>query len=664
MTKKYTLNMSQTDFSLQERHANTDAYLSVWDAASVTKALHHVSAHQHKPLFFLHDGPPYANGNLHMGHFVNKVLKDTVLKTKRLQGYFAPFVPGFDCHGLPVELAVEKLGVNKKESPYAFLTACRTYAQEQVSMQMRDMKAFGVSADWASTYKTMDFSFERQEMESVYTLAQKGFLEKKFRPVHWCPACKSSLAEAEVEYESKHTQTATVLFQCVQEPDTFLLVWTTTPYTLPANQAVGFNAQQPYYRTWDAERQCFCVSLMKTPDSEPVDLSHWTLVSPYSQKKVPLFHADFVSSAGTGLVHLAPAFGMDDFAVCEKNGLHPEEWVDASGVFQRPEDLRLHQKKMEEVSLMVVDTLRKASLLFSESVVAHDYPHCWRHKTPLFTRTSQEWFLNLSTQKQQAVDSLANVQFFPASGRERLTSMLSGRESWCVSRNRLWGVPLPVDVETRELLSTQEFAKQCARVAEGGVAFGMEHQPLESFPPVLDVWFDSGVTHHTVTAKYTGTADLVLEGVDQHRGWFQSSLWSSVLLNGTAPYKAVLTHGFVVDAQGKKLSKSSKNYPALKELFKKYSPDLLRLWVLSQDFRQDFKFSEESLQQTSIFYKKVRNTLRFCLQNTQDYDWNRLQPDCAALHDPYLRYALHQVMALSNPDAVEQWNGYVFHPFV
>jgi isoleucyl-tRNA synthetase len=596
----YKLNLFKTTFELNESHQDKTAFTSLWESPETLNSLHREAAG--RELFLLHDGPPYANGNLHLGHFVNKSLKDAVLKFKRLDGYFAPFVPGFDCHGLPVELEVEKLG-HSKANPTAFVAACRQYAQSQVDNQTEEFKSFGVSADWNQPYRTLDHEFEGGAAE---LFAKLPHVEKRLRPVHWCPDCASSLAEAEVEFKQRAGESLVVLFPLEGWDDTFLKVWTTTPYTLPANKAVAFNPALTYVRVEDGGRYLVRLRTEADPDElENFSLQDARAGSPYTGVTVPVVPADYVTSSGTGLVHLAPAFGMDDFRVGERFGLEVEHYVDDRGRFLHGE---LAGVPLKQASTQVVQKL--GELVYSYETANHEYPHCWRHKRPVFFKASEEWFLDLAEVSSPALNALGAVQFVPDSGRERLSAMLRARTSWCLSRNRLWGTPL-VDSSNPEEMALVE------KVRSSGVEAWQAGQPRRT----LDVWFDSGVTHELVLRRRFGrTADVYLEGSDQHRGWFQSSLLTSVAMGHAAQFKTVVTHGFVVDEHGKKYSKSSGNYMPLADMFKKYSPDVLRLWTLQQDFTTELKLSPKSLALTVDRYRKLRNTLRFCLQNTPDYD--------------------------------------------
>ena len=620
----YALNLFKSSFELAQLHREKSTYQELWGSDAVQSALHREQAG--RPLFLLHDGPPYANGNLHLGHFVNKSLKDALMKFKRLDGYFAPYVPGFDCHGLPVELEVEKLGFDKKD-PVKFVAACRDYAANQVELQTQEFKSFGVTADWDHKYRTLDPEFESSAARFFMSLPQTV---KRLRPVHWCPKCASSLAEAEVEYKLKASESVVVLFEDSQRPNRFLQVWTTTPYTLPANKGVAFNPAMDYVEFPDGDRMLVRARQDADPtDLAPVPLGGMTVVSPYTKALVPVLPADYVSNAGTGLVHLAPSFGMDDFRVGEAFGLAVESFMDATGRYLEGE---LKGMPMADATEAVLTAL--GDLLYSRIKVEHEYPHCWRHKSPLFFKASEEWFLDLAQVGEDALKALDAVEFVPASGRERLTSMLQGRTSWCLSRTRLWGSPLA------DPASPEDMAQLKLVEAQGLSAWHEGHARR-----TLDVWFDSGVTHELVLKKRFGrTADVYLEGSDQHRGWFQSSLLTAVAAGGPAPFKTLLTHGFVVDELGRKYSKSSKNYQPLQKLFEQHSPDVLRLWALSQDYTKDLKLSKESLARTTERYRKLRNTVRFCLQNTQDFDFKQTVELTHTLHLQQVK-SLHDLVA-------------------
>lgn len=631
---KYNLNMHKVNFPLQEKHTEKEKFVALWNSEEVQQFFKKQSF---KPLFFLHDGPPYANGDLHLGHFTNKVLKDTLLKFKRLNGFYAPYYPGSDCHGLPVELAVEKAYGKKGEDLSTFVKKCYDYSSGQVESQQAQSQKFGVFAHYDERYKTTDYTREAGEMKAVLELLNKGLLFQKFRPVHWCKDCQSSLAEAELEYKTKQSDSLTVEF--VVNESTSLLVWTTTPYTLPANQAVVYNPRLVYAKYFDRSKAKNFVHLKnnEVPENwvwvEDVSLESMQVMSPYRQVKVPVLAADFVDKTGTGFVHTAPSFGLDDFFVGEKYDLETKNYVNEYGKYDCSDFPELQGKNLKDASLTVLEFLKEKGLVYSHSYFQHEYPHCWRHKTPLFSKTSKEWFMNLSDVSQKAVSEAEAVTFYPGKGRNRLQAMLEGRKNWCVSRNRVWGVPLPFGSSKED---KQEYKAWMTKVEEKGLASLYEDENFN--PQTLDVWFDSGMTHTTVTKEKLGhfKADLYLEGSDQHRGWFQSSLLTSVALNGEAPYKEVFTHGFVVDEKGNKFSKSSPNYQPLEKMFNVGSPDLYRVWSLDQDYHKDLTFSKNTLATATEKYKKFRNTFRFMLQNLNDFKVSEFNLTSVDLLDSYM----------------------------
>lgn len=629
---KYTLNMTKVKFDLPEKHLNKEEYVELWNSEAVQN---YFKSQETKPLFLLHDGPPYANGDLHLGHFTNKVLKDTLLKFKRLNGFYAPLYNGSDCHGLPVELAVEKKSkLNKKENPKGFLEECYTYSNEQASNQREQVKGFGVFADYTKSYQTTDHKREAGEMQAVLDLLDKGFLFQKFRPVYWCKDCQSSLAEAELEYKLKQSDSLTVEFKL--DDETSLLVWTTTPYTLPANQAVAYNKRHSYAKYFDNVKNKYYVKLkdFEVPDSwsfvSDFSFDNVKVVSPYHKKLVSLYHADFVEQSGTGFVHVAPSFGLDDFHLGEAHNLETKSYVNEYGKYNTDEFPELMGLDLKKATSFVLEKLNEEGLVYHHTMFNHEYPHCWRHKTPLFSKTSKEWFMDLSNVKDEAQQAADKVEFYPENGKTRLKSMLEGRSSWCVSRNRLWGVPLPKD-NTVEAM--EEYKSWMNEVEVNGLSAPYEDPTFK--PQTLDVWFDSGMTHTTVVKEEFGftQSDLYLEGSDQHRGWFQSSLLTSLALNGSAPYKQVLTHGFVVDEKGVKLSKSVGNYVSMEDLLKEYSPDTLRLWALGQDYSKELTYSKATLNNALERYKKFRNTLRFMLQNLDDFDVSSFELNMDQLDD-------------------------------
>lgn len=667
---KKTLNLPATGFSMKANLAQREPErLKKWTEGGLYKKIRQTSTGRH--LFVLHDGPPYANGEIHIGHAVNKVLKDIIIKAKTLSGFDAPYIPGWDCHGLPIELQVElKIGKpGDKVSPAVFRKACREYASKQVKLQKDAFIRLGILGDWEHPYLTMDFAFEADIVRSLGKISQKGHIVKGAKPVHWCTDCGSALAEAEVEYEDKHSPAIDVRFQVIDEPgfmaachhvpghdghgDLSVVIWTTTPWTLPANQGVALNPDLEYAVVQcPNERLVLAEALLKDAmlrygiDDYHViayckgsELEHQLLQHPFYERQVPIILGDHVTTeAGTGAVHTAPGHGQDDYIVGLKYGLPIDNPVGNDGIFLPNTEFfaGIHVFTANAKVLEVLDAKNK---LLHHHAILHSYPHCWRHKTPIIFRATPQWFISMEKKglRHQALDEVKRVTWIPDWGQARIESMMEGRPDWCISRQRTWGVPITffVHKETGELHPrTGELIEQVARrIEKQGIEawfeldarelIGEEAEFYQKMTDTLDVWFDSGVTHACVLDKreeLSFPADLYLEGSDQHRGWFQSSLLASTAMNEVAPYKAVLTHGFTVDAEGKKMSKSKGNVVAPQAVMKELGADVLRLWVASTDYRGEMNVSDEILKRTSDGYRRLRNTARFLLSNLNDFD--------------------------------------------
>jgi len=647
--------------------------LKKWNEAGLYKKIRKEFAG--RPPFILHDGPPYANGAIHIGHAVNKVLKDIILKSKSLNGFDAPYVPGWDCHGLPIELMVEKkIGkAGVKVSPAVFRKECRAYAAKQVKIQKEEFIRLGILGEWDNPYLTMDFAFEADIVRSLGKIAAKGHLTKGSKPVHWCTDCGSALAEAEVEYEDKHSPAIDVRFQVIDEAafmaschnvpdhhgegDLSIVIWTTTPWTLPANQGVAVNPELEYAVVQceiDGKKERLVVAEVLLKDTmlrygagehhvlaycKGDALNKQLLQHPFYDRQVPIILGDHVTTdAGTGAVHTAPGHGQDDYVVGMRNGLPVDNPVDGNGVFL-PSTEFFAGEHVFSANEHVLEVLKEKGKLAHHEAVFHSYPHCWRHKTPIIFRATPQWFISMNQNKlrEQALAEVKQVQWIPDWGQARIESMIEGRPDWCISRQRTWGVPIAffINKETGELHPrTAELIEVVAkRIEEKGIEawfeleaselIGDDAEHYDKMQDTLDVWFDSGVTHAAVLDRREQLkfpADLYLEGSDQHRGWFQSSLLTSTAMNDVAPYKAVLTHGFTVDADGKKMSKSKGNVVAPQSIMKNLGADVLRLWVAATDYRGEMNVSDEILKRTSDGYRRLRNTARFLLSNLDGFD--------------------------------------------
>ena len=666
---KDTLNLPDTPFPMRGDLAKREpGMLKIWQERKRYQQIREAS--KGRPKFVLHDGPPYANGDIHIGHAVNKILKDIIVKSKTLSGFDAPYVPGWDCHGLPIELQVEKQ--HGKEIPAAkFRELCREYAQTQIERQKADFIRLGVLGDWEHPYRTMDFKTEADIMRELGRILDNGYLYQGSKPVHWCVDCGSALAEAEVEYEDKTSPAIDVAFAVkdnaalakvlglshIAEP-VYAVIWTTTPWTLPANEAVSVHPDFIYDFVQTPKgililARDLAEAAIKRYDFESVEvlahctgsaLEHIMLQHPFYERVVPIICGEHVTlEAGTGLVHTAPAHGLDDYVVGSRYHLPVENPVDGNGKFFESIPL-VGGQSVWQANKTVLETLEQKGLLLHHAKLQHSYPHCWRHKTPIIFRATSQWFIGMEvpgtdhkTLREKANGAVEATQFFPAWGRARLESMIKNRPDWCVSRQRNWGVPMPLFVhkETSELHPrTQEFLEQVAlRVEKQGIEawfsldpaelLGAEAEEYRKIADTLDVWFDSGSTHASVLkqrADLKYPADLYLEGSDQHRGWFQSSLLTGCATDGRAPYDALLTHGFVVDGHGHKMSKSKGNVIAPQKVMDSMGADILRLWTASTDYSGELTISDEILKRVSEGYRRIRNTLRFLLANIDDFD--------------------------------------------
>ena len=705
---KKTLNLPDTPFPMRGDLAKREpVMLKDWQEKKLYQKIREVS--KGRPKFVLHDGPPYANGDIHIGHAVNKILKDIIVKSKTLSGFDAPYVPGWDCHGLPIELVVEK-NHGKNISPDKFRELCREYASVQVDRQKADFIRLGVLGEWDKPYLTMDYQTEADIMRTLGEVYKNGYLYKGSKPVHWCVDCGSALAEAEVEYEDKNSPAIDVAFQVLDNAvlakafgighingQAYAVIWTTTPWTLPANQAVCVHPELTYDLIETSKGLLILAhelveSALARYSEEGTKilascqggaLEHLKLHHPFYPHQVPVICGDHVTiDAGTGLVHTAPAHGLEDYAIGMRYNLPVENPVDDNGRFFARIPM-VGGMSVWDANKIVIEILTNNGNLRSSDRLNHSYPHCWRHKSPVIFRATPQWFIGMGqhgkggqTLRGLASAAVEHTQFFPAWGRARLEAMIKKRPDWCVSRQRNWGVPMPLFIhkETGELHpDTSALLERVAQqVEERGIEawFSLE---IGNFPGVdatqykkvtdtLDVWFDSGVTHYSVLKRrdqLAYPADLYLEGSDQHRGWFQSSLLTGCAMDGRAPYESLLTHGFVVDGSGHKMSKSKGNVIAPQKVMDTYGADILRLWAASTDYSGELTISDEILKRVVESYRRIRNTLRFLLANLADFD---AEKDMLPVEDwvEIDRYMLVFTKELQN-DLTQSYSRYEFH---
>ncbi len=770
---KYNINQPETPFPMRGDLAKREpAWLKQWTDKKLYQRIR--ASRKGKAKFVLHDGPPYANGDIHIGHAVNKILKDIIIKAKTMSGFDAPYVPGWDCHGLPIELVVEKTH-GKNIDPAKFRELCREYAAEQVQRQTKDFIRLGVLGDWDNPYLTMDFKTEADIMRALGEIQQNGYLYQGSKPVHWCVDCGSALAEAEVEYEDVNSPAIDVRFKVLDEykpalikmfglkqaitDDVFAVIWTTTPWTLPANQAVCVNFSLDYdlvdtakgyliiahdlivqtmaryglndYKVVGSSKGHYLAGRPGSSDLGDVDTSEIQqikLLHPLENRDVPIIYGDHVTTdAGTGLVHTAAAHGNDDWLVMKANfpNEKPRILMGGDGKFFNSDLVEFEAIRgltRQEANKVILATMQENGTLLASARLNHSFPHCWRHKTPLMQLATHQWFIGMNKltpteiagidpnnriveegvlemmaqEGRAGFRGLANkaveaTQFFPAWGRARLEAMIKNRPDWCVSRQRNWGVPMGLFVhkelgtvhpETHILLE-----KVCELVEKSGVEawfsldgdeFLKEHSTIDNelykkVTYTLDVWFDSGATHYAVLRSHPAfkdevlnrlenkkpVADLYLEGSDQHRGWFQSSLLTGCAIDGRAPYKALLTHGFVVDGAGHKMSKSKGNVVAPQKVMDTYGADILRLWAASTDYSAELTISDEILKRVADSYRKIRNTAKFLLANIADFDASKdlLPVDEWLEIDRYALYLTHKLQT----EVLADYEKYEFH---
>ncbi len=667
----YPLNLPKTDFPMKASlNLREPEQIKSWDAAKVYEQIQ--LRNKSKKIFAMPDGPPYANGNIHVGHCLNKILKDFAVKFHAINGERAAFIPGWDCHGLPIEHAVSKeLGNKRRDKSDAEIRAlCRAYAEKYVGLQKTQFKRLGILADWERPYKTMDTSYEADMIRSLAKIYKNGFVYRGEKPVHWCWSCGTALAEAEVEYANRKDPSIYVKFEALDlnklgkiSGQTFFIIWTTTPWTLPANLAISVHPDFEYgiYEV-EGENQNWVLAvelatavevasgkkLILSKKFKGAQLEGLKYKHPFIERESPILLGEHVTlDAGTGAVHTAPGHGQDDYIVSKKYGIEPFNPVDDWGKYS---DLypEMRGTKVFDANPKIIQKLKDSGHLISEQIIDHSFPHCWRCHNPVIFRATSQWFISMDDAKsgdslrKRALREIKNVKWIPSWGENRITSMVENRPDWCISRQRLWGVPIPVfycencgkdettaammnkvadkvEKESLESWYSSEISdfsdvKKCSECA---------HEKFRRGKDILDVWFDSGVCHEAVQSKrdgLTNPADLYLEGSDQHRGWFQSSLMTSVAMNEHAPFKTVITHGFVNDAQGKKMSKSLGNVLDPLKFMEKSGAEILRLWTAYEDYSNDLAAGQESFDRVSESYRRVRNTCRYILGNLFDFD--------------------------------------------
>jgi isoleucyl-tRNA synthetase len=706
---KDTLNLPQTSFPMRGHLAKREPEtLQRWEALDLYGRLREMRRGQ--PKFILHDGPPYANGDIHIGHAVNKILKDIIVKARSMSGFDAPYVPGWDCHGLPIELQVEKaLGPpGDTVDARTFRQRSREYAATQVEGQRRDFQRLGVIGDWQRPYLTMDYAFEANIVRALGKVIQRGHLHKGSKPVHWCTACGSALAEAEVEYLDKASPAIDVRFPVVDE-GAFLsplealgeevgqgpiavVIWTTTPWTLPANQAVALNGEFQYALVQRGGERLLLADALVGEVMERYGTQAFQVVAtgqgkaleglklrhPFYDREVPIILGDHVTlEAGTGAVHTAPGHGQEDYLMGERYGLEVDNPVGPDGCFVSGTPL-FGGEPVLAANAHVIEVLREHEALVQVANLQHSYPHCWRHKTPIIFRATPQWFIGMDQQglREGALQAIHQVSWLPEWGEERIAGMVQHRPDWCISRQRTWGVPMALFVHGQSGEphpdSVRLLEEVAQRIEAGGVdawfaldpreLLGDEAQDYAKITDTLDVWFDSGVTHACVLEpreELGYPADLYLEGTDQHRGWFQSSLLTAVGMRDSAPYKAVLTHGFTVDAQGLKMSKSRGNVIAPQTVVNSLGADILRLWVAATDYRGEMSVSEEILKRMADAYRRLRNTARFLLGNLHGFEPARdmVVPEKMLALD---QWAVDRAWVLQNEVRTE-YEDYQFH---
>ncbi|MDR0807017.1 MAG: isoleucine--tRNA ligase [Enterobacteriaceae bacterium] len=705
---KNTLNLPETGFPMRGDLAKREPdMLKHWYESDLYGAIR--QAKKGKKTFILHDGPPYANGNIHIGHAVNKILKDIIIKSKSLSGYDAPYVPGWDCHGLPIELKVEQLigKPGEKISAAEFRKACREYAAEQVAGQKKDFIRLGVLGDWEHPYLTMEYKTEANIIRSLAKIIDNGHLLKGAKPVHWCIDCRSSLAEAEVEYYDKSSPSIDVRFAAVDpiavavkfgvhniKGQVSAVIWTTTPWTLPANRAISLHPAFEYQLVQvDDEYLILAAELVESVmkragitswavlgSAKGADLELMRFKHPFLNFDVPIILGEHVTlDAGTGAVHTAPGHGPDDYVIGQKYHLEVANPVGPDGCYLAGTGAGLDGLNVFKANDVVVEILREHGALLHVEKMVHSYPCCWRHKSPIIFRATPQWFISMEQNglRKKSLEEIKGVRWIPDWGQARIENMVANRPDWCISRQRTWGMPMSLfvhkDTDQLHPRSLEIMEQVAQRVEQHGIQAWWDLDPKEvlgddaanyvKVPDTLDVWFDSGSTHASVVdvrPEFHGhSADMYLEGSDQHRGWFMSSLMISTAMKGKAPYRQVLTHGFTVDGQGRKMSKSIGNTVSPQDVMNKLGGDILRLWVASTDYTGEIAVSDEILKRSADAYRRIRNTARFLLANLNGFDpvKDMVKPEEMVILD---RWAVGRALE-AQKEIADSYDNYDFH---
>ena len=704
---KNTLNLPQTEFPMRANLAKREpGFLKMWADINLYGQL--MDRSDDKPLFILHDGPPYANANIHIGTAFNKILKDFIPKYKWMQGYRAPYIPGWDTHGLPIELRVLKEEGATKESmdPVVLRSKCTDYASRFIDIQREEFKRLGVLGDWDHPYVTFTPEYEAAQLGAFADMVEKGFVYKGFKTVYWCTDCQTALAAAEIEYEDEPSPSIYVAyplpgagerFPALSGKEVSVIIWTTTPWTLPASMAVALQPDYEYvFAPAGGRVYLLAAELLSSVEketglafSEPIercrgrDLEGLVAIHPfYDERKIPLVLADYVTlDSGSGCVHTAPGHGVEDFETGIRYGLEIYNPVDPTGRFL-PETPLVGGLSLEEGSERVFRVLLENGRLLGKGKILHSYPHCWRCKQPIIFRATEQWFIAVSEFRKEALEAIDRVEWIPDWGKERISNMVRDRSDWCISRQRVWGVPIPAFYceDCGELILTPERIRLVQeKVRQNGSNIWWKADPAELLgdrarcdkcgstrlrkeTDIMDVWFDSGSSHIAVLEtrpELRWPADLYLEGSDQHRGWFQTSLLNAVATRGSAPFRSVLTHGFIVDGEGRKMSKSLGNAVSPQEVIEKYGADILRLWVASTDYRNDIRISQTIIDNLVEMYRRIRNTYRYLLSNVFDFNPNSDSVSPAEM-DEMDRWILSRLQAVI--DRVTQgFETYEFH---